>query len=185
MDNETQKPLLIPLKVPWCISFLKPEFELTISHSAMICVKFKSDWLPEKLEENQDLEWTSTTMHMRFEVGWTRTGLRWISTQYDWTSVCPQYMLELWDEENHIVTDKIPEFNSRFKQWQQEWVNKKICANSLIYKVNNSRWLSELDLEDRGYHYLFQLEGMTVDIISHLGYWKTEEDEEWNVLEFD
>jgi hypothetical protein len=175
------KPLLHPLKVPWRIKFEEPQFELLIRHGGMFSLQFQAEYLPPQVEHNGELHWVDTNIEMRFEGGWSRSGLDWDSTKYDWSLIFPDAMLKLQNERNH-VTD-IEAFSREFKIWEKKWVQNQICDNPMIYEVRNSDWLSA-ELSNWGYHYLFQLEDMSIEIISRLGYWKKVESKEWILLEF-
>jgi hypothetical protein len=176
------KPILVPLKVPWRIKFEESQFELLVRHQGMFSLKFQAEYLPPKLEADGELYWLATDIEMQFEAGWSRTSLDWDSTKYAWHLVFPNTMLKLLNKKHHVTN--LEAFSSEFKIWEKKWVQNQICDNPMIYEARNSDWLNDSDLGGWGYHYLFQLEDMTIEIISRLGYWKKVESKEWNLLEF-
>ncbi|GAB5494485.1 MAG: hypothetical protein Phog2KO_47000 [Phototrophicaceae bacterium] len=182
-----QKPKLIPLRVPWQISFLDYQFQMLASHQQEVQINFQVQWLPKTISDSDEVAWSSENIQLRFETQYEGAWILFepdalftISTYFDWSAIYPEYMPEPFNDNNPN-----PAFKLAYQRWQRDWVHRQICDNPMIYQVQNSRLVNEQGLGYWGDHYFIQLENLNLNIIALKGYWKTKQSSEWNIFNFD
>jgi|GEM_PF-6179710 len=183
-----QKPGLIPLKVPWWICFTDSQFQMSITHKKDVDISFQVEWLPQRLTDEGEIIWEYKTIQMRFETEYEGAWILCepdahftIQHRYDWSAIYPQDFPEPYDENNQLN----PAYTTAHVKWRKQWVQDQFCWNPFVYKVQDSKLIKEHDLEYRGEHYFIQLENLNVNIVAVNGYWKTQQDSEWNSFKFD
>lgn len=184
---DEKKPKLIPVKVPWRISFSDSQFKMLVAHKQEVHISFQAEWLPETVSDNEEISWSSVNIQVRFETQYEGAWI-WcepdafytIKNRYDWTAIYPSDMLEAFDDNKPN-----PAFSSAFRKWERTWVQRQVCGIPMIYKVQDSDLILERELAYWDEHYMIQLENMTVNIVSLKGYWKRVEDTEWNPLDME
>lgn len=183
MDEKKTK--LIPVEVPWRVSFLDSQFQMIVAHKQEVHISFQAEWLPETVSDDEEISWSLVNIQVRFETQyegawiWCEPDALHDWTRYDWTAVYPSDMPERFDENSKPN----PAFSSAFRKWERTWVQRQVCGLPMIYKVQDSSLILEHELEYWGEHYIIHLAKMNVNIGALKGYWKRMEDTEWISLD--
>ena len=163
--DDSSKPKLIPVKVPWKISLSTPFLTLTVNEFEPSTVEFLARFKPVGYDNEDERVVTVTfTGFWRFRGVSARDEERppIDESAYDWSEVL-------------IPPLKVELFNDWVVQFNKEWQVSQICPDPGMYEVRNSDWalLAQSDEYDCR-HFLLVGEEKCVEVLARSWTWEVQ-----------
>lgn len=165
--NVPGKEKLVPVQVPWCVSYETPFLQLNITEFGKKQVEFIGVfWSKEHGSHDRLVKLTFNWIHaFRGNLGSNeRNALN--EQDYDWTSVPLRALIR-------------EDFEAYKLQYNQQWQATGLCPNPLMYEVVNSKWLTPEDASLGEKHFLIMGEIMYVEILGGEWSWEAGEIIDW------